>query len=592
MRKEVQEIIDAIDALDEITFPEISFDESSDDINNDDDDDDIEMNIISALDRVVTRARKSGLRKIFWSKLTKEFAFLCHELDMTPKEVLIIGVLSEVGKVMTWENLGNFLGLSRLKAMSLKEEIKTLKNKKWIRYHINQNLGDKMVGFRLSAGVVTALQNNRVFIPEKLDGLSEQAFVDRLSVFYKKDGSNDHIPLEDKIQWLNEFCEVNKQLPLCEVYFSLNEESSRKLLLLAINDYAIYSGSPGEGLVESDIEDWFDRDFELDWVKRELMEGKQELFGLGFFEFGTDDGLADTTRWKLTLKAREDLLGAYKPRIRRQDLLRMRSDRDLRSHTDIIEKELFYNSAEREQVERISRLLSKDGFDNVKTRLSECGLRCGICCLLYGAPGTGKTETVLQLARRTGRDIFQVNIAGLRDKYVGESEKNIKMVFERYKNLCQVREHIPILFFNEADAIFGCRFENLRSSVEKMDNAIQNIILQEMETFEGILIATTNLTDNLDSAFDRRFLFKVEFTNPGVEARIEIWHSMMPEINKDDCAVFAKEFNLSGGQIENIARKCKIEYVATGIYPDNAKIRSFCKEEHLHRRNTHRRVGF
>ena len=584
---DAQEIIDAIDGL---SFPKSRFDEPI--VDPYDEEDDIEMNIISALDRVVTRSRKSGLRKTFWYKLTKEFAFLCQELDMTPKEVLIIGVLSEVGKVMTWENLGNFLGLSRLKAMSLKEEIMILRNKKWVRYLINQSLGENLVGFRLSAGVVTALQNNRKFIPEKLDGLSEQAFVDRLSVFFKKDGANSHIPLEDKIEWLNELCEVNKQLPLCETYFSLNEESSRKLLLLAINDYTIYTGTPSEGLIESDIEDWFEDEFELGDIKEELAEGKQELFRLGLLEFGTEGGLADTTRWKLTLKAREDLLGAYKPRIQRCDLLRMRSDRDLRSHADILEKELFFNPTEREQVECISRLLSKNGLNNVKTRLTESGLRCGISCLLYGAPGTGKTETVLQLAKRTGRDIFQVNIAGLRDKFVGESEKNIKMVFERYKKLCQGCEQIPILLFNEADAIFGCRFENLRSSVEKMDNAIQNIILQEMETFEGILIATTNLTNNLDSAFDRRFLFKVEFTNPGVEARTKIWNSMLPEIDEEDCVTLAKEFNLSGGQIENVARKYKIEYVATGVYPDKDKVKSFCKEEYLNRRNTHRRVGF
>ncbi len=305
-----------------------------------------------------------------------------------------------------------------------------------------------------------------------------------------------------------------------------------------------------------------------------------------------NDGLADTSKWKLTYKGREDRSGAYTPKIRNNDHLKVKSDRDLRSHIDISEKELFYNSAEREQIERISVLISKEGFENVKTRLSESGLRCGICCLLYGAPGTGKTETVLQLARRTGRDIFQVNIAGLRDKFVGESEKNIKMVFNRYKRSCQCSEHIPILLFNEADAIFGCRFETLHSSVEKMDNAIQNIILQEMETFEGIMIATTNLTDNLDSAFDRRFLYKVEFTNPGVEARAKIWHSLLPEMDIEECAIFAKEFNLSGGQIENVARKCKIEYVLTGVSADNSKISKFCKEEYLTRRTAHRRVGF
>lgn len=587
MRKkdDFQSLLNAIGA---VKLHDSSFEEPVDDI----DDDDEEMSIISSLDRVVTRAKKSGLKIKFWNMMSKEFAFLCQELEMTPKEVVIIGVLSEIGRVVTWDNISDFLGVSRLKAMTFKEEVKILKEKKWIRYYITRNVGEKMIGFRLAAGVITALENNRKFIPEKLDGLSEQAFVERLARFFKTEGEDDHIALEDKIQWLNEFCEANKQLPLYKAYSSLEGKTSKKLLLLAINDYTKYAGTSLEGLVESDIEDWFEEEFELEMLKTELIEGEQELFRKGIFEFGTEDGLAETHRWKLTSKAREDLLGAYKPRMRHIDHLRVKSDRDLRSHTDILEKELFYNTAERKQIERIAGLISKDGLDKVKSRLSESGLRCGICCLLYGAPGTGKTETVLQLAKRSERDIFQVNIAGLRDKFVGESEKNIKMVFSRYKQLCHDSEHFPILLFNEADAIFGRRFENLNSSVEKMDNAIQNIILQEMETLEGILIATTNLTDNLDSAFDRRFLYKVEFTNPDVEARMKIWHAMLPEMDKEVCDILAKEFNMSGGQIENVVRKCKIEFVATGVNVDYTQIRKFCKEEYLTRGNTHRRVGF
>ncbi len=588
--KKINDFQSLLEAIDSGTHPGSSFDEPV--VYIDEDDEEREMNIISALDRVVTKAKKSGLRKNFWDKLSKEFAFLCQELEMTPKEVVIVGVLSEIGKTVDWEDISNFLEVSRLKAMSLKEEIKILKEKKWIKHHIMRNFGEKMIGFRLAAGVINALENNQKFIPEKLDGLSEQAFVERLAYFFDTEGSDEDITLEDKLQWLYEFCEANKQLSLYEVYSNLEDSSSKLLLLLAISDYTKFAGALREGLVRSDIDDWFKNKRELHMLITRLIEGKQELFRKGIFEFGTDDGLADINRWKLTSKARGDLLGAYKPRILHKDPLRIKSDRDLRSHTDIMEKELFYNSAEREQIERIGGLISKDGLDKVKSRLSESGLRCGICCLLYGAPGTGKTETVLQLARKSGRDIFQVNISGLRDKYVGESEKNIKMVFDRYKRLCQGSEHIPILLFNEADAIFGCRFETLQSSVEKMDNAMQNIILQEMETFEGILIATTNLTDNLDSAFDRRFLYKVEFTNPGVEARAKIWHAMLPEMDKEEYEILAKEFTMSGGQIENVARKCKIEYVATGMYADNAQIRRFCKEEYLTRRNTHRRIGF
>ena len=123
---EAQEIIDAIDAL---SVPDYSCDKDIADI-DDCEDDDNEMTIISALDRVVGGARKSRLNSDFWNKFSRDFVYLCNELEMTRKEVVIIGVLSEIGQAISWEKLGNFLGVSRLKAMSLKEEISNLKNKK------------------------------------------------------------------------------------------------------------------------------------------------------------------------------------------------------------------------------------------------------------------------------------------------------------------------------------------------------------------------------------------------------------------------------------------------------------------------------
>ncbi|MDE6077172.1 MAG: ATP-binding protein, partial [Muribaculaceae bacterium] len=149
----------------------------------------------------------------------------------------------------------------------------------------------------------------------------------------------------------------------------------------------------------------------------------------------------------------------------------------------------------------------------------------------------------------------------------------------------------PILLFNEADAIFGNRFESVRSSVEKMDNTIQNIILEEMEKLDGILIATTNLTGNLDKAFDRRFLFKIEFKRPDKEVRKSIWQSLMPDLNSDYASVLAGEFDLSGGQIENVARKSSIEYIISGNEVSLSQMRTFCLEERLNR-CTHNRIGF
>jgi SpoVK/Ycf46/Vps4 family AAA+-type ATPase len=222
----------------------------------------------------------------------------------------------------------------------------------------------------------------------------------------------------------------------------------------------------------------------------------------------------------------------------------------------------------------------------IQTRLKEHGRRTGFACLFYGAPGTGNTESVLELARKTGRDIMQVDMSEIKSKWVGESEQNIKAVFDNYRALCNTCDKTPILLFNEADAILGTRMGRAMSAVDKMNNAIQNIVLQEMETLDGIMIATTNLEKSLDPAFERRFIYKVRFTRPGVKQRKNIWKSMLPALSDDMAVQLASSFDFSGGQIENVARKCDVKSVLYGESSiDEETIIRFCKEESIHKKN-------
>ena len=219
-------------------------------------------------------------------------------------------------------------------------------------------------------------------------------------------------------------------------------------------------------------------------------------------------------------------------------------------------------------------------------------MRRGFACLFYGAPGTGKTETALQLARKTGRDILQVNVSELRDKYVGESEKRVKALFDSYRKAVASSKVAPILLFNEADAIISKRTENVARSVDKMENALQNIILQEMENLEGIMIATTNLTANMDKAFERRFLYKVEFNAPTIDAKCAIWRSMIPSLNDEEALLLAAKYDFSGGQIENIARKYTVAQILSENDITLNDIHDLCREELLDKERTHRRIGF
>lgn len=125
-----------------------------------------------------------------------------------------------------------------------------------------------------------------------------------------------------------------------------------------------------------------------------------------------------------------------------------------------------------------------------------------------------------------------------------------------------------------------------------MENSIQNIILQEMEDMDGILIATTNLTSNLDKAFERRFLYKVRFNKPSAEARSHIWTSMIPELSEAEAAKLAQDFDFSGGQIENISRKKTVRELIDGVQPTFEQILQFCSEETIGEKSERRRIGF
>lgn len=267
------------------------------------------------------------------------------------------------------------------------------------------------------------------------------------------------------------------------------------------------------------------------------------------------------------------------------------SDKQLLASDKIAEKKLFFSGELKEQLSLLSNSLSEEHYKALCSRLEENRLPKGIAVLLYGEPGTGKTESVMQIARATGRAIMHVDISATKTCWFGESEKLIKKVFTDYRRLCEKSKICPILLFNEADAVFSKRKDAGSSSVAQTENAIQNIILEEMEKLDGILIATTNLADNLDRAFERRFLFKIRFDKPTIEAKTSIWMNKLPDLSAEDAHTLATSYDFSGGQIDNITRKALMQEIIKGEKPTLNNLVTICSEENISR-NSHRKIGY
>lgn len=188
----------------------------------------------------------------------------------------------------------------------------------------------------------------------------------------------------------------------------------------------------------------------------------------------------------------------------------------------------------------------------------------GVAALLSGPSGTGKTLAAMCVARKLGAVIYSVDCAKTRSMWYGQTEQNARAMFSEYRALSEGQKVTPVLLFNEADQLIGKRVTAVEHSTDQLHNSIQNILLEEFENFKGLLIATTNLKDNLDAAFSRRFLFQIEFSLPDERQRHGILKANLKKIPCDrriDLESLAKDFALSGGEIKNAIHQACLEAV-------------------------------
>ncbi len=542
----------------------------------------------ACLNRIFRKVNCQGLSAEAIQELKSDIDYVARHYNIgNDCAVLLAGILEKSGtnNLMDDEDLAHFLGCTNIEFIRYHKDLREMDKAGIIQ--ICSGHGNHFC-YRVTPETLKAVENNAKFQPVKMSGLTSEELFSRFRKFFGAYG-NDAIDQDRLLEELDNMMSYNDHLNFCKKVlgsplYSDCTNTERRMFFYLCHRYVTF----GNKSVEIDTLTNFTEFMEdNERIKRHFANENTALQRSGLVCFAIEDGFVDTNSLSISDEVKNNFLCEVE--LAPEETIR---HRDIISAETIQAKELFFNEAENAQVSRLENLLDNENFKEVQKRLLSTGMRKGFNAIFYGAPGTGKTASVYELARRSGRDIFRVDMTKLKSKWVGDSEKSVRGVFKMYRSLCKSSEKAPILLFNEADAIFSKRIENVEQSVDQMNNAIQNIILEEMENIEGILIATTNLLTNLDAAFERRFIFKVEFKLPEKDSRAKIWKSMIPSLSEEDAATLADKFTFSGGNIENIARKSTVEYVLSGNEPTLSMLETYCQEEILSHKKTRNKIGF
>ena len=539
-----------------------------------------EITLLQAIERVVKLAENSQMSQEFMKNVKTEIQLLANSYGITERQAVLFCICIEKGpRRVDYDDIAQYLDLNKIRVMSYASDIDALVRRRLLRFRDVKDEDD----FDVPAIVIRSLKHNEVYQLPQRKGLDCAMLFELLNLWFD-DLNDDAISSRELCEELQSLFEENPQVGFVQ---HLKEYclSSKHQMMVTLFCHRLVN-KEDDDIRFGDIVDLYDNKSDFYRARTELRNGEHELQIKKIVEHLCVDGLADVTRYKLTENAKRMLLGEMNVNEGEEKLANVLDSGKLS------QKQLFFPIDIQRQVEELSCFLQPDNYRKIQERMKEKGFRNGFACLFYGSPGTGKTETVYQLARKTGRNIMVVDVPQLKSMWVGQSEKNVKALFDRYREQVKRAKLTPILLFNEADAIIGKRKNGAENAVDKMENSLQNIILQEMEQLDGIMIATTNLQQNMDKAFERRFLYKIKFDKPTEEARAHIWHSMIPDLSEFDIHTLASKYDFSGGQIENIARHYAIDNILHGQKEDVlSMLIRHCDNERLDN-NSQRKIGF
>lgn len=471
---------------------------------------------------------------------TQEYKFLTHLADI--KDLLESGWITQ--------------GFSIFKAQSSQDGLLSL-------LHSEISLSPMFLKILESGSVKLAMPQIAPY-EEHLEYLKDQflriELYQKLSVFNKNAANETKKDLEKNIEILESVIAKRLNLSKISIYVeqifkdnALNDKEQLIFLALLKEEYVGETDANRDlnslvGILSADEFERIKNRALLDegskLLENGLIDYDEVLNGYGGFSrtfYIADEILQSVMHPKNEKKGKKIALDTL---VKEQEIFELiESSTDINDVVlDVKVKELLY--AILKQLDR--RVLARLSSWGIKSRKN-----VDAKIIFYGPPGTGKTMSALSLAKSLKKRVLSFDCSKILSKYVGESEQNVRKIFDAYKEICAKSKSEPVLLLNEADQFLSTRVEG-GSGAEKMHNQMQNIFLEQIERFEGVLIATTNFLQSLDVAFSRRFDYKIEFKKPGFAERLAIWRKVLPENASFEDGFDVKrlaQFELSGAQI-------------------------------------------
>lgn len=496
-------------------------------------------------------------------------------LKTTPVETLVFVATYSIqlvsGNDVDTRDYSRYFGFSGLDFLPLKKDLESIIKKGLVRNMERRHRNDE---YRVSREAEKCFLENKPFKIQKAKPIDRYQFCKNISS-YIEDRDQEEISTFILFDLTEREEASNKNLTFLKQTMKLLPDIEDRLLFYEVCDDFI-SNRDHYTSVDCTLSDIYDDNRKRFAVARAIMDNSHELMEKGLIELRPTQFFSEA-EVELTNKGKELFL--------EQDFVLFESkgghDKRLISPDQIPDRQLFFSKELTKELDFLKESLTEEKFVGLQERLKERSLPTGVNVLMYGLPGTGKTASAEMIAKSTGRSVYHVDIAASKSCWFGQSEKLFKRIFDDYRHMCKTEERKPILLFNEADALFSKRKDVDSGNCAQTENALQNILLEEMEQMDGILIATTNLSENLDSAFDRRFLFKIKYSQPDKEAKTAIWKSKLEWLTDDECRKLAANYDLSGGEIDNIVRKSEMEALLHGNRPDLTMLESWCRNEKL-----------